>query len=166
MAGIRRALRGMRGRANSLSAVLLAMCLVPAALTADDQLPSIPIKGTATKLSSVTYFEPPNDQKIDERLTGDEMTPLPGGLFDVKNLTIEKFDVSGKLLAVIRAPECTYAELDGIASSPGHLEVDLAGGKIHTEGDGFLWQQKDQSLAISNNVHTIIKAGFMNLIKQ
>ena len=156
----------MRLHAKKFFAALIALCFLPAAMTADDKLQSIPITGTATRLSSVSYFEPPNDQKVEVRVTGEEMSPLPGGLFDVKKLTIEKYDVSGKLEAEIRAPECTYAELDGVASSPGHLEVDLAGGKIHTEGDGFLWQQKDQSLAISNNVHTIIKAGFINLTKQ
>ena len=156
----------MTRRVQHFLAALVALCFLPASMTADDKIPSIPITGTATKLSSVSYFDPPNDQLVKIHLTGDEMTPLPGALFDVKNLTVEQFGLDGKLQAVITAPRCTYAQLDGIVSSPGHLEVNLLGGKIRAEGDGFLWRQKDQSLVISNNVHTIIKAGFMNLTKQ
>ena len=155
----------MKSGMKHLFAVVLLLSAQRVAMKADTNLQTIPITGTATRLSSVTYFEPPNDQKVNVRLSGDEMTPMPGALFDVKKLTIEKYTIDGKLEAVIHAPECTYAELDGTASSAGHLVADLAGGKIHIEGDGFLWQQKDQSLVISNNVHTIIKAGTLDLTK-
>jgi hypothetical protein len=54
--------------------------------------------------------------------------------------------------------------LDGIASSPGHLELQSGDGNMDTTGDGFLWRQSDYSLTISNNVHTVIKTGFFKLI--
>ena len=154
----------MRLDGKKLFVPVLALCFLPIATGA--QLQTIPLGGTASRLSSVTYYDPPNEQQVKVRLSGDEMTPLPGALFDVKKLTIERYDLGGKLEAVVRAPECVYAQLDGIASSPGHLEVELAGGKIHIEGDGFMWQQKDQFLVISNHVHTIIKTGVWNLTKQ
>lgn len=154
----------MKLDAKKLFAPALALCFLP--IATDAQLQSIPLGGTASRLSSVTYFDPPNEQRVKVRLMGDEMTPLPGALLDVKKLTIERYDLGGKLEAVVRAPECVYAQLDGVASSPGHLEAEFAGGKVHIEGDGFLWQQKDQILVISNHVHTIIKTGFWNLTKQ
>ena len=116
--------------------------------------------GSGTNLSTVMYFEPPNDQHIEMRMSGSEMSPLPGvALYDVKNLKIEKYQLDGKLEAVAEAPECVYAPLDGVASSAGHLELTLGGGKIRTQSDGFLWQRDEQSLNFSNHVHTVIKMG-------
>lgn len=149
--------------AKRLFALMLAVCLFP---MAQAQEQAVPLSGTATRLTSVTYFDPPNDQQVKVRLSGAEMTPLPGALFDVKDLVIEKYNLHGRREAVVQAPHCTYAQLDGVASSPGHLEVSLGDDKIHIEGDGFLWSEKNQLLVISNHVHTIIKTGFWNLTKQ
>jgi hypothetical protein len=120
--------------------------------------------GAGTNLSSVMYFEPPNDQRVEMRLSGAQMTPLTGlALYDVKKLKIEKYNVDGKLEAVVEAPDCTYAQLDGVASSPGPLDLTLDGGKIHLQGEGFLWQQADSTLVVSNQVRTTIKMGAWNL---
>lgn len=139
---------------------VLALCLIP--LTGRTQFQSVHVAGPATKLSSVTYFPSPNEQQMKLRMTGDEMVPLPGMLFSVKQMTIEKFNVDGKLEAVVQAPECTYAQLDGLASSSGHLDAKI-GDRIHIQGDGFLYRQSDNSLVISNNVYTVIKAGTRTL---
>jgi hypothetical protein len=64
---------------------------------------------------------------------------------------------------VVEAPECLYAPLDGVASSAGHLRLTLGEDKIRIEGDGFFWRQSDNSLAISNNVYTVIKTGAWKL---
>src|SRR5207244_10905831 len=42
------------------------------------------------------------------------------------------------------------------ASSSGRLRVQAADGKFSIEGEGFLWQQTNSSLFISNRVHTTI----------
>ncbi len=138
----------------------LALCFWPGA--GRTQLQSVPQAGPAQRLSSVTYFEPPNEQQVRLRMSGAEMTPLPGALFDVKQLTVEQFNLQGKLEAVVEAPQCFYT-LDGVANSSGHLQLKLHGDQIHVEGDGFLWRQSDSSLAISNNVSTIIKTGTWNV---
>jgi hypothetical protein len=75
---------------------------------------------------------------------------------DVKQLRVETFDVAGKPEVIVRAPQCTYAPLDGVANSAGHLELKSGDGKFHVEGDGFLWQQNESSLVISNHVRTVI----------
>jgi hypothetical protein len=41
--------------------------------------------------------------------------------------------------------------------------LQSADGQIRTDGDGFLWQQADNSLTISNNVHTVIKTGSLKM---
>jgi hypothetical protein len=120
--------------------------------------------GTGTNLSSVMYFQPPHEQQVEARLSGAAMSPLPGvALYDVKKLKIEEYQMDGKLKAVAQTPECIYSPLDGVASSAGHLDLSLDGDKIHLQGEGFLWQRNDQSLIVSNQVHTVIKMGTWKL---
>jgi len=113
--------------------------------------------GAATNLSSVMYYGPPNEQAIKMRLTGAEMSQLPDGTYTVKKLKIENYLVDGKLEGVAEAPQCYYAPLDDIASSPGHLELTLRDGIIRTKSEGFMWRQNESSLYFSNKVVTVIK---------
>jgi len=119
--------------------------------------------GASTNMTSVMYFEPPNDQHVRLRLTGAEMTPLPQAMYEVKKMKIEQYALGGKLEVVAEAPNCTYAPEDEIASSPGHLDVKLLDGKISVQGEGFLYREADQILMISNQVHTVIKTGTWTL---
>jgi hypothetical protein len=129
------------------------MFLVVAASNRAQQLPI----GHATDFTSLAYFEPPDDQKVQMKLSGAEASPLPGGLLDVKQLQVEMFNrTNASPVMVVHAPQCTYAPLDGVANSAGHLELVALDGKFHTEGDGFLWRQTEQTLVISNKVHTTI----------
>ena len=139
--------------------VLMAIFFIAVAADRAQQVPG----GHATDFVSNTYFEPPHEQQVKMKLSGAEASPLPGGLLDVKQLRIEVFDVDGKLEATIRAPQCTYALMDGYANSAGHLELETSDGKMRTQGDGFLWRQSDNSLTISNNVYTVIKAGIWKM---
>jgi hypothetical protein len=115
------------------------------------------VLGHATDFSSDQYFEPPNQQRVKMRLTGTSASPLPGRALNITDLKIETFNLSGQTEAIVHAPECIYAPYDGLARSAGHLELQTANGKITITGDGFLWRQSDNSLTISNNVHTVIK---------
>ncbi len=117
----------------------------------------------ATDFTSDQYFEPPNGQQIKMRLSGASAAPLPNGAQDIRDLKIETFYTNGKTNAILRAPQCTYALLDGVASSPGHLEILTGDGNMRTTGDGFLWRQSDNSLTISNNVHTLIQTKDLKL---
>lgn len=116
-----------------------------------------------TDFTSKEYFEPPNVQLVKMKLSGASASPLPGGALDITDLRIETFTLSGKTEAIIRAPQCTYMVMDDVASSPGHLELQTGDGKIDITGDGFLWRQSDNSLTISNHVHTVIKTGLLKL---
>jgi hypothetical protein len=116
-----------------------------------------------TDFTSKEYFEPPNVQLVKMKLSGGSASPLPGGALDITDLRIETFTLSGKTEAIIRAPQCTYMVMDDVASSPGHLELQTGDGKLDITGDGFLWRQSDNSLTISNHVHTVIKTGLFKL---
>jgi hypothetical protein len=134
--------------------------LLPAAAMA--QLPVLDFAGSASKLSTVTYWDAPYEQQVKLRLTGAEMLPLPGSLFDVKGLVVNRFGTDGKLQAVMESPQCTYALVENEVSSAGPLDVHL-GDRVHVEGVGFLWRQNAQSLVISNQVRTVIKMGTWKL---
>lgn len=120
-------------------------------------------QGRATDFTSHSYFEPPNEQKVKMKLRGAEASPLPGGLLDVKKLEVEMYALDGKTQVIIRAPQCNYAPLDGVANSAGRLEMQTGDGNFWIEGEGFLWRQDDSTLIISNRVHTVIKAGTFSL---
>ncbi len=132
-----------------------AAVLLAAGLNYAQQIPA----ARAKNFTSHTYYEPPNERQMKLKLSGAEASPLPGGLQDIRELTIETYDVSGKTEAIVKAPQCTYSLFDGVASSPGHIELKSGDGRFFTEGDGFLWRQADSLLIISNHVHTVIKGG-------
>jgi len=154
----------MKRSAHKIVALaVLAWLLGPARV--NSQLQSIPLKGTASDLSAVTYFDPPHEQLVKYRVTGSEMTALPEATYDVKNIRIESYNLAGKLLTVVEAPQCIYSPMDTQISSAGHLSAQLQGGVVHLEGDGFLWQQASNYLYISNNVHALIQPGTNQLIR-
>jgi hypothetical protein len=113
----------------------------------------------ANDFTSTEYYEPPHQQQIKSIMSGAEALPQPGGLLIIKQLKLETFNLDGKLEITILAPECIYDTLKGVANSPGHLQLRTGGGKILTEGDGFLWRQSEQLLTISNNVCSVIENG-------
>ena len=54
------------------------------------------------------------------------------------------------------APECVYDSGQRLISSAGPLNVQVAEGKFTIEGEGFLFQQTNSTLWVSNQVHTIL----------
>src|SRR5665213_1977419 len=110
----------------------------------------------ATSFSSNMYFEPPNERKVKMKLAGAEAAPLPGGLLDVKNLSVEIFNTNGVCEVSALAPQCTYALLDGVANSSGRMKMLSGDGKISVSGEGFLFVCRPDatSLILSNHVHT------------
>ncbi|MGD0087371.1 MAG: hypothetical protein ABSC24_09600 [Verrucomicrobiota bacterium] len=113
----------------------------------------------ASDFSSVEYYPAPNQQQMRSRLSGAEAQPLPGGLLAIKELKLETFGLNGRPEIVVNAPECTYDQLNGTASSPGRLQVQYQEGKIRVEGEGFLWRQTDSFLTISNRQRTVLEFG-------
>jgi hypothetical protein len=112
--------------------------------------------GHAQNFTSESYFEPPHEQQVKVRLSGAEASPLPGGKLEVRELKVESFSADGKPELVVRAPQCIYSPLDGVASSSGKLELQSGDGKFRVWGEGFLWRQNESSLTISNKVRTVI----------
>lgn len=57
---------------------------------------------------------------------------------------------------IVSAPECLFDRATFLARSPGRLTVQTATTNFFIEGEGFLWQQTNSHLDISNSVHTVI----------
>jgi hypothetical protein len=115
--------------------------------------------GHSSDFSSVQYFEPPHQLLMKSRLSGAEAQPLAGGLLVIRQLKLETFDTNGVPGLIVKAPECVYDTVHGLANSPGHLRLETADGSSHVDGDGFLWLQANQKLYISNHVQTVIEPG-------
>jgi hypothetical protein len=117
----------------------------------------------ATSFSTDMYYEAPNDDKVKMKLSGTESLPLPGGFLDVKNMKVETYNTNGSVQMQAESPQCTLRYADGVADSPGHLEMRSGDGKIHIAADGFLFvlKQDAMSLTLSNHVHTVIETGLL-----
>jgi hypothetical protein len=133
---------------SALGALFLAVARGPA------QLDTV---GHANDFTSVEYYGATNQLQIKSRLSGAEASPQPGGLLVIKGLKLETFDVKGKPEIVVTAPECVYDTQNGVASSPGRLQLQTGDGKYRIEGEGFLWRRNDSFLIISNRVQTVIE---------
>lgn len=135
---------------------------------ADEHLPGLPanVKDMrTTEFTSEQYYEAPNEQQIKLRFSGASAITLPGGLQEIRQVRIEMFYTNGLTRAVAETPKCELQPFDGVASSAGRLVLQSGDGKIHIEGDGFLWRQDPVTLTISNNVRTVVKLGTNSLFK-
>lgn len=133
---------------------------------ADEHLPGLPtsVKDmNATEFTSEEYYKAPNETRIKSRLSGASAVNLPGGLQEIKRVRIEMFYTNGLTRAVAETPKCELQLEDGVASSSGRLVLQFGDGKIHIEGDGFLWRPDPVALTISNNVRTVVKLGTNSL---
>jgi len=147
----------MRPGGKQFWLVLAAMIFfIAVELNRAQQLPA----AHATSFSTDMYYEVPNEDKIKMRLSGSESLPLPGGFLDVKNMKVETYFTNGSVQMLAESPQCTLRYAEGVADSPGHLEMRSGDGKIHVAADGFLLvlKQDAMSLTLSNHVHTVIAA--------
>jgi hypothetical protein len=139
-------------------AVLLAGCKKSgdAAVAAAPQT----VPGHSRDFTSVKFYDTlALRQQMKSRLSGAEAQPMPGGLLVIKQFKLETFNPDGSPQTVIVAPECFYDMRNGLANSPGHLQMQSGDGKLRIEGDGFLWRQDVSFLTISNHVHSVIETG-------
>ena len=102
------------------------------------------------------YFQAPHENQLKWHLEGATFTPLTNSQFLLNDTTLQTYREIGGGEFVIKAPECLYDSLHTNASSAGPLHVQTADGKFSIDGDGFLWDQPNSKLFISNHVHTVI----------
>lgn len=105
------------------------------------------------------YYDMPHEKQMKSLLQGEEAHPLGEGKVLIKKLRLETFREDGTGEFILRADDCLYDSEKRSAASPGPLEMKTADGRFFTEGEGFLWQERESLLTISNRVHTIIRIG-------
>ena len=108
------------------------------------------------------YFDPPHETQIKSLLEGAEARPEPGGLIFITDLKMQTFNEQGERQMVVNAPECIYDSSQRTVGSSGKLQVQMADEKLLLAGEGFLWQQTNSNLIISNRVSTIIRGPLNN----
>lgn len=129
---------------------------------ADDRAAGLPasVKDIrATEFTSEQYYDAPNETQVKLRFSGASVAPLPGGLQEISQVRIEYFGTNGLTRMLAQTPKCELAPFDGVASSPGKLEIRSGDGRFSVEGEGFLLRQNEMTLTISNHVHTVLKIG-------
>ena len=143
-------------QARFKSAVILLTGVAPWAIIwcGSQVLAQPPAPGTAEGFEATEYFQPENT-RLKYRIAGAEAQLQSGGRYLIKQLKIETFRVTGGREVVVEAPECLYDSAKGQASSPGHLQVQSGDGRLSVAGEGFLWQQSQGNLTISNQVRSI-----------
>ena len=105
---------------------------------------------------SSEYYDPPHETQMKSMLEGAQAQLQSEGRLLVTRAQYRTFRVNGEGELAVEAPECLYDKDQGSISSPGPLQVQTADGKFSIEGEGFLYQQTNSILLVSNRVHTII----------
>jgi hypothetical protein len=103
------------------------------------------------------HYDPPHEKQLKSLLQGDEAEPQSGGLILIRHLKLQAFAETGETQMVVRAPECVFDTTQHTVNSAGHLEAVSGDGRFFLEGEGFLFQQTNLNLIISNRVHTVIR---------
>lgn len=125
-----------------------------------------PSLGTAENFTTSEYFDAPNEKQIKSLITGAEAQPQSGGRYLLKQLKIETFRVTGEREIVIEAPACVYDSVARTAGSAGRLQIQSGDGRFSVAGEGFLWQEREGRLTISNQVRSVIQRATTNAVTE
>ncbi len=104
----------------------------------------------------VETYGPPHETQTKWLLEGTKIVPLTEGRYLMTEPKLQTFSEAGEREMIIEAPQATLDQNEHTISSPGSLRVQTADGKFSIEGEGFLWQQTNSALSISNQVHTVV----------
>ena len=116
----------------------------------------------AKGFQTAVYYDPPYETQVKALLKGARARPLENDRVYVYDGTeVQTFTETGQAELIVRAPEYTFDQHSQTASSPGPLHVQTADGGFSIEGEGFLFQQTNAALWISNRVHTVVQPSLL-----
>ncbi|TAK97613.1 MAG: hypothetical protein EPO07_12995 [Verrucomicrobia bacterium] len=116
-----------------------------------------PVLGNVKNFNLSEYFEAPHQTQMKWELTSANAKSVTNGTYLLKDMRIELFRENGQSELVVSAPECVYDPATRTASSAGRCELRSGDGQFVTTGEGFLWNQADTTLRISNRVQTVVQ---------
>ena len=105
---------------------------------------------------SAEYYPAPNETQMKSLLEGASVQPQPDGRVLVTEAKYRTFRTNSEVELSVEAPQCFYDQDQRTISSSGPLHMQIANGLFSIEGEGFLWQQTNSMLMVSNRVHTIL----------
>ncbi len=147
---------------GALMGALACMLALSVARSAERGQTAQPGIGEVSNFSTSEYYEPPNERQVKFQLTGANARRLTGGKVLLSQMQLETFRETGQRDTIIEAPECTYDTLQRVASSPGQLHVRSGDGRLTVDGEGFLWQQDNSLLTVSNQVRALVQRANTN----
>lgn len=102
------------------------------------------------------YHKPPNDRQMSSLLEGASAQPEGVGRYLVQEARFRTFNPQGATLMEVATPEARYNDSRKEIHSPQSIRMQTAEGRFSIQGEGFLWQQTNSSLFISNRVRTVV----------
>ncbi|HVV70120.1 MAG TPA: LptA/OstA family protein [Verrucomicrobiae bacterium] len=102
------------------------------------------------------FYDPPHESQKKSLLEGETARRLPDGRWSLTNATVRTFSLRGEPDLIATTPECLYNPEAHSVDSTGPLHAQLANGSFAIEGEGFLWQETNSCLLLSNRVHTVV----------
>ena len=106
-------------------------------------------------------YGPPHETQMKSLLEAAKARRLPEGQYLCTDAILQTFAETGQRELIVRAPECVADPVSHGANSAGPLKVQTGDGQFTLEGEGFLWQQTNSTLFVSNHVHTILHQGML-----
>lgn len=114
--------------------------------------------GPAKNFKLADTYSGAHEGQLKSLIEGGQGQQLPDGRFLLTgNVKLHTFLENGQPEFDVKTPQCFQDPKTQSANSSERLHVQTADGKFSIEGEGFLWQQTNSSLFISNHVHTVIE---------
>jgi len=93
-------------------------------------------------------------------LEGTEAEPGADGVIQIRNAKLQTFREDGSKDMTVKAPQCVFDTRVHTVSSAGPLQVQTT--NVLVQGVGFLWQQTNSVLFISNQQVTTVTGQLTN----
>ncbi len=119
--------------------------------------------GHATDFRTHQDYTGPTLNQRKTEFSGKDATPMAGSSkVLVKGADMKSFREDGTLVMAAKAIECVYDGSKKQANSSGPLQMQTGDGHFFIEGIGFLWNETDSGLVLSNHVHSILHSDSTN----
>jgi hypothetical protein len=99
---------------------------------------------------------PPNESQVKFLLEGARAQPHSGQIW-ITDAKLTSYRTNGALEIEAETPRCIFDSAQKTVSSREFVQVHTADHRYLLEGEGFLLQQTNSQLTISNRVHTVIR---------
>ena len=106
----------------------------------------------------IENYPPPNEAQIKTLLEGARAKAQSAGMILITEAKLKTFSTNGTLEMLAQTPKCTLDSVQKTVSSSGPLQIETTDGRFLLEGEGFLLQQTNSQLIISNRVHTVLRS--------